>query len=235
MDNQEITLLTAFFGGLISFFSPCVLPMLPTYAAFLAGTGAANSDKPNSLKFMSNAALFLAGFLLIFIAMGATASLLGQIFFEYQNAIRKIGALFMVGMGLSLAGIVHFPLLQREYRPLLHYAFCGPFVAFLLGIAFTAGWTPCIGPILATILIYASTTATLRQGVVLLLFFAAGFIVPFVGMAWLLNYYFVDLPRRLYSWLPYIQKLAGIILIMAGLLIYFDLMSKGLGIIGSSF
>lgn len=233
MSSEDITILSAFFGGLISFLSPCVLPMLPTYAALLAGTGATESNKANFL-FVLNSVLFLSGFVLVFVAMGATASMLGRFFFEYQLFIKKAGALLMIVMGLSLTGLIKFAYLQHEHRPLLNNRFHGPFGSFLLGIGFTAGWPPCTGPVLTAILIQASAMPTISQGTFLLLVFALGFAVPFFVVALVVRHFWPYL-RGIYGILPYIQKIAGFILIIIGVLNFFDLIQKGLGILWNIF
>ena len=228
MDNN-ITLITAFIAGAVSFLSPCVLPVLPTYTAFLAGTGTNKTDViSNKWSFLLNALCFLGGFTLVFVMMGATASYFGQVFLDYQEVIRQTGAVFMVIMGGHLLGIFRVAVLQREYRPLLTTTLGGPIGAFVLGVAFTAGWTPCIGPILASILVYASTTATLGQGALLLFVYAMGFCVPFLIVALLLNKYLYKV-KKLYKWLPFVQQASGVVLIAAGIIIYFDLMQKVLG------
>ncbi|HEY3424068.1 MAG TPA: cytochrome c biogenesis protein CcdA [Negativicutes bacterium] len=231
MENQ-IALFTTFIAGMISFLSPCVLPVLPTYAALLAGT-ANNKGETVQWHFWLNAFCFLIGFTVVFIIMGATASYFGQLFLEYQESVRKIGALFMVVMGIHILGIIRVTVLHREYRPLLHSVFRGPFGAFMLGIAFTAGWTPCTGPILASILVYAGTATTLDQGALLLFIYAMGFSIPFLLAAFLMNRF--SRLRVVYHWLPYIQQISGLVLIMAGIIIYFDLMQKGLGLFWSWF
>ncbi len=233
MSEQSVTLLTAFAAGLLSFLSPCVLPVVPTFSAFLAGTGS-DAAHAKSSRFWLNAAFFLVGFTLIFVIMGATASYFGQILLEHQRLIQKIGAVFMVLMGLQLSGIFSLNLLNREYRPLLQYTFRGPLGAFLLGIAFTVGWTPCTGPILATILIYAGTAATLAQGAFLLFVYAMGFCLPFLALAAILQKYIFSL-QSLYEWLPAIRRVAGILLVIIGLFIYFDWLQRGLGFIWGFF
>lgn len=228
MDNN-MTLITAFIAGAVSFLSPCVLPVLPTYTAFLAGTGTnTTAVMNNKWGFLINALCFLSGFTIVFVVMGATASYFGQVFLDYQEVIRQGGAVFMVIMGGHLLGLFKFTVLQREYRPLLTTTLGGPIGAFILGVAFTAGWTPCIGPILASILVYASTTGTLGQGALLLFVYAMGFCVPFLIVALLLNNYLCKV-RRLYKWLPVVQQLSGIVLIIVGIIIYFDWMQKILG------
>ena len=230
MDNN-ITLITAFIAGTVSFLSPCVLPVLPTYIAFLAGSGTKGADvKSNKRGFIVNTLCFLSGFTFVFVVMGATASYFGQVFLDYQDVIRQSGAIFMVIMGGHLLGLFEFAALQHEYRPLLTLALGGPIGAFVLGVAFTVGWTPCIGPILASILVYASITATLGQGALLLFVYAMGFCVPFLIVSLLLNKYLYK-ARKLYKWLPFVQQTSGVVLIVAGIIIYFDWMQKILGVI----
>lgn len=230
MDNN-LTLITVFIAGAVSFLSPCVLPVLPTYTAFLAGAGIKTTEVMKSRwGFLFNALCFLSGFTIVFVVMGATASYFGQIFLDYQEVIRQSGAVFMVLMGFHLFGFFKIPALQREYRPFLTSTLRGPIGAFILGVAFTAGWTPCIGPILASILVYASTTATLGQGALLLFVYAMGFCIPFLIMALLLNKYLYKV-RSVYKWLPIVQRSSGVVLIVTGIIIYFDLMQKVLGVV----
>jgi len=227
--NDNITLIAAFIAGAISFLSPCVLPVLPTYTAFLAGEGTTTANTAsNRSGFILNTLCFLSGFTIVFVLMGATASYFGQIFLDYQEVIRKSGALFMIIMGGHLLGVFRVAALQREYRPRLTTTLGGPVGAFILGVAFTAGWTPCIGPILTSILVYASTTATLGQGALLLFVYAMGFCSPFLIVALLLNKYLYKV-RKIYKWLPLVQQISGAVLIMVGIIIYFDLMQKILG------
>ncbi|HWR06955.1 cytochrome c biogenesis CcdA family protein [Sporomusa sp.] len=228
--DYNLTLVTVFGAGVVSFLSPCVLPLLPTYTALLAGSGAQTGAGAGRWTFFVNAVSFLSGFTLIFVAMGATASYIGELFFEYQEVIRKAGAVFMIVMGLQILGVLKIPGLAREYRPLLQGAFAGPGGAFLLGLAFTAGWTPCTGPILATVLMYAGATATVSQGAFLLFSYAMGFCLPFLIIAILINRY-LNKVQRVYKWLPLIQQAAGGVLVAAGVLVYFDLIEKGLGVI----
>ncbi len=230
--DYNFTLLTVFGAGFVSFLSPCILPMLPTYTALLAGGG--QTAAGDRWTFLINAISFLSGFTIIFVAMGATASFIGELFLDYQEVIRKVGAVFMVIMGLQVLGILRISGLEREHRPFLKSTFAGPVGAFLLGLAFTAGWTPCTGPILATVLMYAGATATVSQGAFLLLIYAMGFCLPFLALAMLINRYMNKI-RGIYKWLPVIQQVAGAVLIVAGIFIYFDLMQKGLGILWNLF
>ena len=230
MESIDISFLTVFVAGLISFFSPCVLPMLPAFVAVLGGSAdsAAEKGERGRWRFFSNLFFFFSGFALVFIAMGATASYLGQFFMEYQEIVRKVGAVFIALMGLHLMGFLRVAGLYREYRPFLQRTFQGPLGAFVLGVAFTAGWTPCTGPILAAILVYAGTTATVSQGIWLLFIFTIGFSLPFWLLALFLHRVLPWL-RHIYQWLSLLQGVAGFILLLTGVILYFDLMQRILG------
>ncbi|SFL31187.1 cytochrome c biogenesis CcdA family protein [Pelosinus propionicus] len=232
MDYNEVTLVTAFIAGTLSFLSPCVLPLLPTYMAFLTGVESEKIQADNLVitwPFVLRISCFLSGLTLVFVMMGTTASYFGQIFLDNQNVIRQIGAIFMVIMGIHLVGIIKLEWLEREYRPLLQNTFQGPIGAFILGVAFTAGWTPCTGPILASILVYASAATTLGQGAFLLFIYSLGFSVPFLLMAFLFKNYFFRI-KFVMKWLPYLQGISGIMLIIIGILLYFNLIQRVLGI-----
>lgn len=226
MDN--ITIVSIFTAGVLSFFSPCVLPMLPTFSLILANS--IDGQEKNSWNIYINSICFLCGFTLIFLLMGATASLLGQLFFDYQNIIRKIGAVIIFIMGLLLIGVFHTSVLGRDFRPFLHHRFRGPLGSFLLGLAFTSGWTPCTGPILATILIYAGETSTVEIGILFLLVYSLGFSIPFFIIGVVFRKYLSHM-RWLYKWLPLIQKGVGYMLIILSIIIWMDWLEKGVGLL----
>jgi len=232
MELGNITIFAAFIAGLLSFASPCVLPMLPTFSAMLAGTVPGQENQ--SWKIYLNTLCFLAGFTVVFMIMGATASLLGEWFFDHQEGIRKIGAFLIIVMGLMSSGLIRITPLEREYRPFLVRTFHGPFGAFLLGISFTVGWTPCTGPILATILLYAGGAATVGIGALLLVVYAMGFSIPFFLLVVILRRYLFRI-RNIYEWLPMLQQMSGYLLIVIGVFIWMDWMEKGLGIFWSIF
>lgn len=214
---MEFSVWAVFAAGVLSFFTPCVLPLLPAYAALLFDSG----EQQGRLKGLVNAIAFLLGFCLVFVAMGAAVGALADFFWEYQDAIRKIGAVFMVLMGLYMLGLLKLRILSMENRPLLDKAFKGPVGSFVFGVAFTVGWTPCVSPILASVLAYASTTTTAQQGGLLLLIYALGFCLPFLSMAALAKKYMQSI-RNIYQYLPLIQKISGGVIVILGIALYMD-------------
>jgi cytochrome c-type biogenesis protein len=225
MQGHDISLLAAFAAGAVSFLSPCVLPVVPAYLAVLAG-----GEDGTRRQFVVRTACFFAGFTVVFVAMGATASLLGRLFLEHQDIVRRVGAVFIVLMGLQLAGLLRLPGLDRERRFTPGASLRGPLGAFVLGLAITAGWTPCVGPILAAILAYAGIDGTVGRGILLLTAYSAGFALPFLLFTLLYRRYSARIRTR-YRWLPLIQRAAGAVLVATGVLLYFNLLQQVLGLI----
>ena len=217
---MEMTLLGgAFLAGFLSFISPCVLPLLPTFSLILAKNS--QQDGGEARRLYTNTTAFLAGFTLVFVLLGASASLLGAWLFSYQELLRQGAAVLIIIMGLFMTGWIRIPLLLREYRPFQRRGFDGIGGAFLLGCGFTLGWTPCTGPMLATILLYAGDTATVGAGALLLLVYSLGFAVPFFLLAVIWRRHIMKL-REFYQYLPRIQQAAGIVLVLLGVLLWSD-------------
>ena len=217
---MEMTLLGgAFLAGFLSFISPCVLPLLPTFSLILAKNS--QQDGGEARRLYANTTAFLAGFTLVFVLLGASASLLGAWLFSYQELLRQGAAVLIIVMGLFMTGWIRIPLLLREYRPFQRRGFDGIGGAFLLGCGFTLGWTPCTGPMLATILLYAGDTATVGAGALLLLVYSLGFAVPFFLLAVIWRRHIMKL-RAFYKYLPRIQQAAGIVLVLHGILLWSD-------------
>ena len=209
----------AFLAGVLSFVSPCVLPLLPTFSLILAQNS--KQDGGEARRLYANTTAFLAGFTLVFVLLGATASLIGSWLFSYQDILRQGAAVLIIIMGFFMTGWVRIPLLLREYRPFQRRGFDGIGGAFLLGCGFTLGWTPCTGPVLATILLYAGSAATVGAGALLLLVYSMGFAVPFFLLAVIWRRHIMKL-RGFYQYLPRIQQTAGIALIVLGILLWAD-------------
>jgi cytochrome c-type biogenesis protein len=226
---SETSLITAFLAGLLSFISPCVLPLVPSYLMYLSGLSfrqLAQSTEHTVVKqvIVMNAVLFILGFSAVFIAFGASASVLGQVLLDHQDAIRKAGAILMIIFGLHVSGMVKLTWLMTEKRMHLAARPGGPMASFLIGGTFAAGWTPCVGPILGTMLLYAATTDTLVDGVTLLAFYSLGLGVPLLIASLALNR-FLSLFQRIKTYLPFVSGMSGVFLIMMGMVMYLDRLS----------
>lgn len=210
----------AFLGGLVSFISPCVIPLLPAYLSFLTGLTPEELKKRGSMgKILVPSLLFVLGFTVIFVALGATASVLGTFMRSYQRILMLIGGILVVVFGLFMTGLIKVPWMYGEHRmDLSKTKSFGRFSGFFMGMAFAAGWTPCIGPILGSILTLASTTSSANQGIVLLLVYSAGLAVPFLLVA-LLYGYFAPYLGFITRYSVIINRVAGVILIIVGILI----------------
>lgn len=177
-------LLLAFGGGMLSFLSPCVLPLVPGYLSMMSGVGASQlavATHTDTRKLVRSTLLFVAGFTVVFTLLGAGASAAGQLLITHQRGLNQIAGALIIVMGLFIAGALHLPALMRERRFEVLPDSLGTFGAPVMGMAFAFGWTPCIGPILATVLSTAATEATLGRGVALLVAYSLGLGVPFVA------------------------------------------------------
>ena len=224
---SQISLFAAFSAGLLSFISPCVLPLVPSYLSYITGLSVENLAKVEERErfksaILLNALLFIAGFSTVFIAFGASASLIGQVLYEYQDIIRKIGGVLIIIFGLYLLGILKLNIFMTERR-LVHFESrpVGYLGSFLIGTAFAAGWTPCVGPVLGTILAYASTTESMSGGVMLLSAYSFGLGLPFFltafGMDTFLSYF-----KSLRTYLGGVSFVSGGLLILVGVMIFTD-------------
>src|SRR5690606_10433355 len=178
---EQVTLPLAFGAGLVSFVSPCVLPLIPAYITYLTGSSleaAASGEKRRLLLF--NGVFFVLGFTIVFVVMGMGVSAVGRLLTEHMGLVRRVGGVIVIVFGLYMMGLLQSMTLDRERRVQAPVRAPGPLNSLLLGATFSAGWTPCIGPVLASVLLLAGTTATAAQGAILLLSYAAGMAVPFL-------------------------------------------------------
>ena len=173
------TLFSAFVGGVLSFLSPCVLPLVPSYLGFLTGMTAEEMQADRRRVFV-HALWFVAGFSVIFVVLGATASALGSLLQQYQTWIARIGGVILILFGLYLLGVIRPAFLMRERRLQLADKPIGDLGSAFVGVAFGAAWTPCIGPILGAILTLAAAQASVAQGTFLLFVYALGLAIPFL-------------------------------------------------------
>jgi cytochrome c-type biogenesis protein len=220
----QISFVAAFSAGLLSFVSPCVLPLVPSYISYITGLSVEQlTDSTERMKFkmaiVLNSLLFIAGFSSVFIAFGASASLLGQMLVTYQDSIRRIGGILIIVFGLYLLGILNLNFLKVEHRYQFRNRPAGYLGSFLIGIAFAAGWTPCVGPVLGSILLYASTTDSLLDGVALLTFYSVGLGLPLfltaLGVDRFLAYF-----KEVRTYLWAVSTVSGVLLVIVGVMIY---------------
>jgi cytochrome c-type biogenesis protein len=181
---SAIGLLTSFSAGIVSFLSPCVLPLVPGYVSYIAGDTLAVSGQPISpLAALRHSLCFVLGFSTVFVALGASATSLGRLVLTYRYEASLVGGVVVILFGLFMMGLARLPWLQREFR--LHPSLAGgrPVAAYVIGIASAFGWTPCIGPVLGAILTTSAVTATVTQGVLLLSLYSLGLGLPFLAAA----------------------------------------------------
>jgi cytochrome c-type biogenesis protein len=214
----DVSLPAAALGGLISFLSPCVLPLVPPYLSFLAGTTfdqlSAGDDKAVRRRALTASLLFVAGFTTVFVILGATASVLGQLVRQYLEVLSTVAGLAIIVMGLHFLGIFRIGLLYREARPTIAKP-VGLWGAYVMGLAFAFGWTPCIGPILAAILALAGSETSVAKGALLLGVYSAGLGIPFLAAAFAMKP-FVAFLKRMRSRLHYVEKTMGTLLVLTG-------------------
>ena len=224
----DVSIPLAFFGGLLSFVSPCVLPLVPSYISFVTGISFEElSDEADNRELkkviIKNSIFFILGFSTIFVlVLGASAQAFGHVFMEYQDVIQKIGGIAIFLLGVHIIGIINFKFLQREKK--LHFFKDKPtglFGSFLVGMGFAAGWTPCIGPILGAIFTVAATSSNPWSGIMLFVAYSAGLAIPFmltsIGINTFLRHF-----SKLKRHMRIISIVTGLFLIATGVLIFFN-------------
>ncbi|AJY46879.1 cytochrome c biogenesis CcdA family protein [Martelella endophytica] len=226
MSFGDISFLTALFAGALSFLSPCVLPLVPPYLCYMAGIsidefrGDAEAKAPRAVAVLLPALFFTLGFATVFIALGAGASSIGQLLRQYMDILAKIGGLVIIAMGLNFLGVLKIPFLSREARFQGAGKPASASGAYVMGLAFAFGWTPCIGPVLGAILAVAATRDTVESGAVLLAIYSLGLAVPF-WIAALFSGAFTRFLARFKRHLGMVEKIMGVLLILTGLAFLF--------------
>lgn len=215
----------AFWAGVLSFFSPCILPLLPAYLSMLSGFSASEIVKGDAKvvtrKVVGNALIFIAGFTLAFAGMGAAASGIGALLLDHKYLLMKIFGVVMVLLGVHMTGLLNLNFLNYEKRLSTRGLAQGPLGSFLMGFAFALGWSPCIGPILAVILGMAAVSGTAGKGVALLVTYSAGMAIPLLIAAALAAQFFAFM-ARFRTAMRYVEVTAGVVLAIAGALLFFD-------------
>ncbi|HHW15291.1 MAG TPA: cytochrome C biogenesis protein [Firmicutes bacterium] len=226
-----LTLLGAFAAGVLSFFAPCCLPMVPVYLAYLAGERRpGQAGRATETPFLlGRAALFTLGFTLVFVLLGASATAVGQLLLVHRTLVRQIAGVLLIVFGLHLAGLLRLGFLERG-RMLVNAAPARGSAStwwrpVLLGVAFSAGWQPCIGPVLGGILALAGTQGSLATGVLLLFVYSLGLGLPFLVAAAFLGRFRERLPALL-ARVGLLQRVSGYLLVAMGLLVFFNLFTR---------
>lgn len=222
MFTETVSFPAAFVAGLLSFFSPCVLPLIPAYFTFITGFSIEElTEEYNSEireKVFLSTFLFVLGFSLVFILMGASASYLGGLMYTYKNLIRIIGGILIIILGIHLTGLIRIPGLDFEKRINLEKKPVHFLGTLIIGMAFGAGWSPCVGPLLGSILIIAGSQETVWQGVILLGIYSAGLAIPFIIMSIFINFLLIFI-KKASKILKYVNVVAGVVLFVVGLIL----------------
>jgi cytochrome c-type biogenesis protein len=209
--------LVAFAAGLLSFLSPCVLPLVPSYVGFLTGMTLPEVTGRRRVA-LTHALLFVSGFSLVFILLGASATALGRALNYYQVWLQRLGGVLIILFGLLCLGVFNPTLLSQERRLHLERKPVGYLGSVLVGMAFAAGWTPCIGPVLGAILGLAATSTDVSRGMLLLAVYSAGLALPFLIAAVAVDS-FLDWFQRFRRFLPWVMRISGVMLVFVGILL----------------
>ncbi len=219
---MDVSVWIALGAGLASFLSPCVLPIVPTYLVYLTGYSVGDMAEGKDLNrgwVLLNASLFIAGFSTVFILFGLSASFIGQVFLRNQLILTKIGGIVVIVFGLHKIGLFKLRPLLKEKRLGFVPKKAGLLNSLLMGMAFSIGWTPCIGPVLGSILMIAGTHSEVLWGAILLAFYSLGLAVPFfltaLGLTSLFKYF-----GKAGKYLPAIEVVSGVLLVIIGIMIY---------------
>ena len=214
---MSFNLTLAFFAGLLSFLSPCVLPLIPGYISYISGQNL-NELAVNKKNVLLKSIFFSLGFSFVFIIFGATASLLGKVFITYSNELRIIAGLIIILFSLQFIGIIKLNILNKEKKYYTKRFNNNLFFPILVGAAFGFGWTPCIGPVLGSILALAAVEETFYKSILLLIFYSLGLAIPFILSGYAMNRFLI-VSKNLKKLMPVITKTGGSILLITGLLI----------------
>jgi cytochrome c-type biogenesis protein len=223
MIGADVSLPIAFGAGFLSFFSPCLLPMIPAYIMYITGVDMEDDLSKVRMTALMRTLGFVLGFTVIFMIMGSSASFLGRAFIQNKTIFFRISGILIILFGLNMMGVLNLKFLGMEKRVKSPKKVTSWFSSILMGMAFAAGWTPCFGPVLASILVFAGTSATVSKGVLLLFIYSVGMAVPFILTALFINV-FIKWLAKAEKFLKYMPYVSGIILVIFGLLIFFDKM-----------
>jgi cytochrome c-type biogenesis protein len=219
---ESVGLFVAFSSGLFSFLSPCVLPLFPSYLSFITGMSVEHLSGEVTAatrgRVLTHSLAFIAGFSAVFVSLGVSVSAAGQFLLDYRDWIRIAGGILIIVFGLYIAGVLRVGLFGRTAQLQIREKRAGLLGSFAVGLTFAIGWTPCVGPILGSILTLASNDKTVGQGITLLLFYSAGLGVPFLLSSIALGS-FLRFFKRYRPFIPIVERAAGVLLVAVGLLV----------------
>lgn len=231
--NHELTYFGAFAAGVLSFLSPCVLPLIPSYLSFITGTSFEELHESNKkeirIRTISNSLVFIAGFTFVFVSLGASTSYLGALFNQYRDAIRIGGGIIVIFFGIYLTGIINISFLSKQVKLHPNSKPAGYIGSFVVGMTFATGWTPCIGPILAAILAIAAESGTVLFGTKLLLVYSLGLGLPFFITSTAVTT-FLSHVKIVYRYMGVIKIISGLLLVIFGLMLLTNSLSFLAGI-----
>jgi len=228
---SDINVFIALGAGFLSFISPCCLPLYPAFLSYITGMSVSDLKEENAMlqkRSMLHTIFFIIGFSIIFIALGFATSFIGEFFIDYGQLIRQIGAILIVIFGLMVLGVFKPEVLMKDRRIEFKHRPSGYFGSVLIGMAFAAGWTPCMGPILAAVITLAAVNP--GSGVVYLTAYALGFVIPFFVLS-----FFIGKLKWIKKHSQLIVKIGGILMIVMGIVLYFDWMTKLINWLGPIF
>ncbi len=220
--GESLGVVVAFSAGTFSFLSPCVLPLFPSYLSFITGMSvdhlASEATGPDRRRVIMNSVAFILGFTMVFVSLGASFSAAGQFLLDYRDWIRQIGGLLIILFGLYITGLLRIGFFSRTQQIQMKTKPAGVIGSVLVGVTFAIGWTPCVGPILGSILSLAGTAETVQKGVGLLLAYSAGLALPFFLSSLALGS-FLRFFKRYRPMMPVVERVAGVLLIIVGTLV----------------
>ncbi len=219
---ESVGFLVAFSAGLFSFLSPCVLPLVPSYLSFITGMSVERLSGEVTAgargRVLVHSLAFIAGFTAVFVSLGVSVSAAGQFLLDYRDWIRIAGGILIIVFGLYIAGVLRVGLFGRTAQLQIREKRAGLLGSFAVGLTFAIGWTPCVGPILGSILTLASNDKTVAQGTGLLLAYSAGLGIPFLLFSLALGA-FLRFFKRYRVFIPVVERVAGVLLIVVGVLV----------------
>jgi cytochrome c-type biogenesis protein len=221
---ENVSFIMAFMAGIITFLSPCVLPLIPAYISYLTGisfrelSGEITTAEKRKIKLLTilHSLGFILGFSIVFVLLGASVTFLGSFFLQYQSLIKRIGGVLVIFFALVIMGVIKIPFMAKEKKLTYRKEGVSVLGSVLVGATFAAAWTPCVGPILGSILIYATSTASIKMGIKLLIAFSIGLGFTFFLAALIVNSLLAYI-KKIEKYLKWVTVLTGVILITFGI------------------